>query len=116
LTFDSIKSRVGPWYLHIAKLSSPGFRHSEASGVFPKLALAPALQGFQEVPPILFAGKSGLAQATAVPVMANRPRIWNARFSGHGRSLIPRRQRRQPKKDALAASPAPLPQPQETHD
>jgi hypothetical protein len=32
--------------------------------------------------------------------------MWNAHFSGHGRSLIPQRQPSQPTKDGFTASPA----------
>jgi hypothetical protein len=52
-------------------------RHSKASAAS-ALALVPVLQGFQEAPPVLTAGKNGLAPVAAIQDTADRPRIRSA--------------------------------------
>jgi hypothetical protein len=50
------------------------------------------------------AGRAGAAAGPTPNGVADRTRIWNAHFSGHGRSLILRRQWSQPENDDLTAS------------
>jgi hypothetical protein len=68
------------------------------------LPLAGLLQGFQEAPPFLIAGKNGLAPVAAIHDMADRARIWDAHLSSHRLSLIRPRQWSQPQNDDLTTS------------
>ena len=64
-------------------------------------ALTRTLHGFQDATDVLISDENGFAPVAAILVMAGRPRIWNAHFSSHGRTLILRRQRSQLKSDGL---------------
>jgi hypothetical protein len=56
------------------------FRNSNSSCHLPEIAFAPAPQTFQEAPPLLIAGKIGLARVAAILGMAERPRMRYALF------------------------------------
>jgi hypothetical protein len=80
------RPRQTPGPIRLRLLHRPAKMADAGSRVY--LRLAGLLQGFQEAPPALIAGKNGLAPVAAMHDMADRARILDAHLSSHRLSLI----------------------------